>query len=97
MVELRTVLVERWKMSLNIKNEETNRLAHELATVTGESLTTAVTVAVRQRLERLQRGNADSLAQRLLRIGKDCAAHLKEPFLTVDHGDLLYDEKGLPK
>jgi antitoxin VapB len=97
MVELRTVLVERWKMSLNIKNEETNRLAHELATVTGESLTTAVTVAVRQRLERLQRGNADSLAQRLLKIGKDCAAHLKEPFLTVDHGDLLYDEKGLPK
>ena len=97
MVELRTVLVEWWKMSLNIKNEETNRLAHELATVTGESLTTAVTVAVRQRLERLQRGNADSLAQRLLKIGKDCAAHLKEPFLTVDHGDLLYDEKGLPK
>ena len=97
MVEIRTVLVEWWKMSLNIKNEETNRLAHELATVTGESLTTAVTVAVRQRLERLQRGNADSLAQRLLKIGKDCAAHLKEPFLTVDHGDLLYDEKGLPK
>jgi len=84
-------------MSLNIKNEETNRLAHELATVTGESLTTAVTVAVRQRLERLQRDNADSLAQRLLKIGKDCAAHLKEPFLTVDHGDLLFDEKGLPK
>jgi antitoxin VapB len=84
-------------MSLNIKNEETNRLAHELATVTGESLTTAVTVAVRQRLERLQRSNAGSLAQRLLKIGKDCAAHLKEPFLTVDHGDLLYDEKGLPK
>jgi antitoxin VapB len=84
-------------MSLNIKNEETTRLARELATVAGESLTTAVTVAVRQRLERLQRGNADSLAQRLLKIGKDCAAHLKEPFLTVEHGDLLYDEKGLPK
>jgi antitoxin VapB len=84
-------------MSLNIKNEETTRLARELATVAGESLTTAVTVALRQRLERLQRGNADSLAQRLLKIGKDCAAHLKEPFLTVEHGDLLYDEKGLPK
>jgi hypothetical protein len=27
-------------MSLNIKNEETNRLAHELAGLTGESLTT---------------------------------------------------------
>jgi antitoxin VapB len=96
-VEVKTVFVERGKMSLNIKNEETNRLAHELATVAGESLTTAVTVAVRQRLERLQRGNADSLAQRLLKIGKDCAAHLKEPFLTVEHGDLLYDEKELPR
>jgi antitoxin VapB len=84
-------------MGLNIKNEEANRLAHELAGFTGESLTTAVTVAVRQRLERLQQSKAGPLAERLLQIGKDCAVHLKEPFLTVEHGDLLYDEKGLPK
>jgi antitoxin VapB len=84
-------------MGLNIKNDETNRLAHELAEATGESLTTAVTVAVRERLERLQRSKQEPLSERLLKIGKDCAAHLKEPFLTVDHGDLLYDEKGLPK
>jgi antitoxin VapB len=81
-------------VSLNIKNDETNRLAHELAEATGESLTTAVTVAVRERLERLQRA---TLSARLLAIGEDCAVRLKEPFLTVDHGDLLYDEKGLPK
>ena len=37
-------------MGLNLKNEDTNRLAHELADLTGESLTTAVTVAVRERL-----------------------------------------------
>jgi antitoxin VapB len=90
-------MVERRKMSLNIKNDETNRLAHELAAVTGESLTTAVTVAMRERLERLQRSKGEPLSERLLKIGKDCAAHLQEPFLTVDHGDLLYDEKGLPK
>jgi antitoxin VapB len=84
-------------VSLNIKNDETNRLAHELAEVAGESLTTAVTVAVRERLERLQRSKREPLAERLLQIGKDCAAHLKEPFLTVEHGDLLYDDKGLPK
>jgi antitoxin VapB len=84
-------------VSLNIKNDETNRLAHELAEVAGESLTTAVTVAVRERLERLQRRKREPLAERLLQIGKDCAAHLKEPFLTVEHGDLLYDDKGLPK
>ncbi len=84
-------------MSLNLKNEETTRLAHELAGLTGESLTTAVTVAVRERLDRLQQSARGALSDRLLKIGKDCAAHLKEPFLTVEHGDLLYDEKGLPK
>jgi antitoxin VapB len=84
-------------MSLNLKNEETNRLAHELAGLTGETLTTAVTVALRERLERLQQSKRGALSDRLLKIGKDCAAHLKEPFLSVDHGDLLYDERGLPK
>ena len=84
-------------MSLNLKNEETNRLAHELASLTGETLTTAVTVAVRERLERLQQSKRGALSDRLLKIGKDCAAHLKEPFLSVDHEDLLYDERGLPK
>jgi antitoxin VapB len=84
-------------MSLNLKNEEANRLAHELAGLTGETLTTAVTVAVRERLERLQQSKRGALSDRLLKIGKDCAAHLREPFLSVDHGDLLYDERGLPK
>jgi antitoxin VapB len=84
-------------VSLNLKNEETNRLAHELAGLTGETLTTAVTVAVRERLERLQQSKRGALSDRLLKIGKDCAAHLREPFLSIDHGDLLYDERGLPK
>ena len=39
-------------MSLNIKNEETCELARELATLTGESMTGAITVALRERLER---------------------------------------------
>ena len=84
-------------MSLNIKNEDANRLAHELSDLTGESLTTAVTIAVRERLDRLRQSRRGALSDRLLKIGKDCAAHLKEPFLSVEHGDLLYDEKGLPK
>jgi antitoxin VapB len=84
-------------MSLNIKNEETDRLVHELASLTGESLTTAITKSVEERLDRLRQTERGNLSDRLLRIGKDCAAHLKEPFLTVEHGDLLYDEKGMPK
>ena len=42
-------------MSLNIKNEETCRLAGELARLTGETMTGAITVALRQRLERERR------------------------------------------
>lgn len=84
-------------MTLNIKNEETHRLVQELANLTGESQTAAVTQAVRERLDRVRRERGVSLAQRLLAIGKDCAAHLKEPFRSVDHGDLLYDERGLPR
>ena len=90
-------MVEWWKMSLNIKNDETDRLAHQLASLTGESLTTAVPIAVRERLDRLQKNQTESLPDRLLQIGKDCAAHMKEPFLSIEHGDLLYDERGLPK
>lgn len=84
-------------MSLNIKNEETQRLAQELAKLTGESMTAAVREAVRERLDRVRRARTVSLADRLLAIGKDCAAHLKEPFRTIDHGDFLYDERGLPR
>ena len=41
--------------------------------------------------------HAAKLSDRLLEIGRDCATHLKEPFRSAEHGDLLYDEKGLPK
>jgi antitoxin VapB len=84
-------------MSLNIKNEEAHKLAQELARRTGESMTEAVTEAVRERLKRVQDEGAGKLSDRLLEIGRDCAARLKEPFRSADHGDLLYDEKGLPK
>lgn len=84
-------------MSLNIKNDETHRLVQELAALTGESQTAAVTQAVRERIQRVKRADAVSLADRLLSIGKDCAAHLKEPFASIEHGDLLYDERGLPR
>lgn len=84
-------------MAMNIKNDEAQKLAHKLSELTGESLTSAVTEAVRERLERIQNARGEGLAERLLRIGKDCAAHLKEPFLSADHGDILYDERGLPR
>ena len=84
-------------MSLNIKRKEAHRLAHELAALTGESVTTAVTEAIRERLDRVRGEKGNGLADRLLDIGRDCATRLKEPFRSADHRDLLYDDRGLPR
>jgi len=84
-------------MSMNIKNQETYQLAKRLAKLTGESLTTTVTKALRERLARLNAARDVGKAERLLMIGRDCAAHLKKPFRTIDHAEMLYDELGLPK
>lgn len=84
-------------MSLNIKNEKIHRLVRQLARLTGESMTAAVEQAVQERLERVRKRKGSDLAERLVRIGKECAAHLGEPYRSIDHGELLYDEKGLPK
>jgi antitoxin VapB len=84
-------------MSLNIKSAETHRLARELAALTGESVTEAVTVAVRERLQRTRPRGTAGLAEQLLDIGRDSAQRLREPSRSADHGELLYDERGLPR
>jgi antitoxin VapB len=83
-------------MSLNIKDPEAHRLARKLAEQTGETMTRAVTEALRERLVRLSRAvKPEAAAEDLLAIGRRCAATLKGK--PVDHGVLLYDERGLPK
>ena len=85
-------------MSLNIKNEETHRLASELARLTGETMTGAVTVALRERLEREKRErSAEARARELRAIGQRCAQLVKDGPSSVAHGELLYDDRGLPK
>jgi antitoxin VapB len=79
---------------MNIKSKEAYRLTKQLARLTGESLTTAVTESVRERLDRVRREHGIDLAERLLAIGLDCVSHLKEPFRTIDHGEMLYEERG---
>lgn len=85
-------------MSLNIKNEEACMLARDLARLTGETMTEAVTVALRQRLERERhRRSSQTLARELDAIGQRCANLLGPGPSAVEHGELLYDERGLPK
>ncbi len=83
-------------MSLNIKDPEAHQLAQELSKATGETMTEAVTVALRERIARLRRSRkADATAAELLAIGARCAASLKGR--PVDHATVLFDENGLPK
>ena len=83
-------------MSLNIKNPETCRLAGELAELTNENKTEAITVALRERLER-ERGRRDTLAADLHAIGQRCAALTRPGPSAVEIGAFLYDERGAPK
>ena len=82
-------------MSLNVKDPEAHRLAVAIAQTTGETLTKAVTEALRERYERLKRKQARAGVTELLQIADRAAAHAKPPY--VAHGDLLYDENGLPR
>ena len=83
-------------MALSIKNDEADRLARELADLTGESLTEAVVRSLRERLER-QRAVKDNrpLAERLMEIGRRCTSLPVLDGRTPDQ-ILGYDENGLP-
>ena len=81
-------------MGLNIKNDETCVLARDLARLTGETMTGAL----RERLAReRRRRDANALARELHAIGQRCASLLGPGPSAVEHGDLLYDEHGLPR
>ncbi len=85
-------------MSLNIKNVETCRLAGELAHLTGETKTGAITVALKERLDRERRKRSVEVRVRELRaIGQRCALLLRDGPSASEHGELLYDERGLPR
>jgi antitoxin VapB len=73
---LLTEIIHRYTaMALNIRNPETERLAADLARLTGESKTQAVTTALKQRLVRVRREQSPRrLADELDEIALHCAA-----------------------
>jgi antitoxin VapB len=86
-------------MSLNIKNPEAYRLVKALADVTGESMTQAVTVAVRERLDRLQadaRRDDDFDVEEVLAMAREIGSRFPPGYLEQAIDD-LYDERGLPR
>jgi antitoxin VapB len=86
---------DRDAKSLNVKDPEAHRLAQAIAEATGETITRAVTEALRERHERIQSRRGKASVEELLAIAKRASAQVKRPYL--DHADFLYDEHGLPK
>lgn len=82
-------------MSLNIKDPEVHQLAQAISKATGESMTSVVKEALRERHARLERQRGRATVEELLAIADRAAAHAKGRY--VDHAVLLYDENGLPK
>ena len=82
-------------MALSIKTEEADRLARELAAETHESLTEAVTVALRERLERVRSARRGDVVSRLERLAAELATL---PVADDRNSDEIigYDEHGLP-
>lgn len=95
MVEISYNSTMKKAMHLNIKNDEAHKLASELADLTGESLTAAVTLALRERLAReRRRRRPDRIVAQLMKIGSRYAA-LADTGRSSDE-ILGYDEHGLP-
>ena len=82
-------------MSLTIDNEETCQLANELAQLTGETPPDAIAAALRERLER-ERTIQERL-KKMRAISERTSKMLREAGPPIDHGEFLYDERGLPK
>jgi antitoxin VapB len=85
-------------MALSLKDAETDRLAREVAKLTGESLTEAVRTALAERLERERRKRAETkgLAARLDELAKECAALPDYDARSPDQ-IIGYDEYGVPR
>jgi hypothetical protein len=80
-------------VQMNIKNAEAVELAGELAKAEGTSRTEIVLEALRA--WKRQR-DSESIYARALEICRDTAPLLPNTQLSLTHGDLLYDDYGLP-
>jgi antitoxin VapB len=81
-------------MALSVKNSTAERLARQVASETGESLTEAIIHSLEERLERLKgRRSAPDLVETLLAISRRCSSL---PDLDTRSADeiLGYDDHG---
>jgi len=83
-------------MALSIKSDEADRLARELAAETGETLTEAVVIALRERIEREHSRHAANMRARLARLAADVAV-MRVADDRAPEQIIGYDDAGLPR
>lgn len=76
-------------------NPEARKLAQAIAKSTGETATSVITQALRQRYELIQSRKGKVSVEELIAIAERSSAQVKRPY--VDHAAFLYNEHGLPK
>jgi antitoxin VapB len=81
-------------VSLNEKDPEAHRLAQAIARETSESLTTVVRESLRERHAKIEKSKGKASLAELMAIAKRASRAVKRPYL--EHGELLYDDCGLP-
>lgn len=81
-------------MGMNIKNEEAHRLATQVASIYDETLTEAVTVALR---ERLARATAEDRLEKLRAMALEISTRMPKGITRDSVDSMLYNEVGLPR
>ena len=78
---------------MNIKNDEAYAIAAEFAARDHVSMTRVVLEALR---DWKRKHDSEGIYARALEICRDTAPRLPDTQLSLAHGDLLYDDYGLP-
>jgi antitoxin VapB len=81
-------------MALSIKTPEADELARSLARLTGETMTQAVTVALRERLERerARRAKIAGLAHRIEEVANELRKGFDTKPVSKAEWDALFEE-----
>lgn len=83
-------------MALSIKNKEVDRLVREVCSLTGESMTSAIEVALRQRLEQISQ-STEEYVKGIRELQADLASTKTRIPSMAEFDDAHYDEAGLPR
>jgi antitoxin VapB len=84
-------------MALSIKDPEADKLARELARQTGESLTEAIVVALRERLARQRQRRGEPGRRVKLRVWRESMRDLAVQDSRSPDEIIGYDDHGLPR